>query len=100
VFPVRYELNSYIVFRRNSVFKGLIIPPSFKFTGKERSSHLVATSVVQSGCIVTIRFPRFEQESEVSRDVPTLSPDDKTLPPLSSRSTNARCFLRNSLFRQ
>jgi hypothetical protein len=24
VFPVRYELNSYILFRRNSVFKGLI----------------------------------------------------------------------------
>jgi hypothetical protein len=24
VFPVRYELNSYIFFRRNSVFKGLI----------------------------------------------------------------------------
>jgi hypothetical protein len=23
VFPVRYELNSYILFRRNSVFKGL-----------------------------------------------------------------------------
>jgi hypothetical protein len=23
VFPVRYELNFYIVFRRNSVFKGL-----------------------------------------------------------------------------
>jgi hypothetical protein len=26
VFPVRYELNFYIVFRRNSVFKGLKIP--------------------------------------------------------------------------
>jgi hypothetical protein len=25
VFPVRYELNSYILFRRNSVFKGLIL---------------------------------------------------------------------------
>jgi hypothetical protein len=25
VFPVRYELNSYIIIRRNSVFKGLII---------------------------------------------------------------------------
>jgi hypothetical protein len=24
MFPVRYELNSYIIFRRNSVFKGLI----------------------------------------------------------------------------
>jgi hypothetical protein len=24
VFPVRYELNSYILFGRNSVFKGLI----------------------------------------------------------------------------
>jgi hypothetical protein len=24
VFPVRHELNSYILFRRNSVFKGLI----------------------------------------------------------------------------
>jgi hypothetical protein len=24
MFPVRYELNSYILFRRNSVFKGLI----------------------------------------------------------------------------
>jgi hypothetical protein len=24
MFPVRYELNFYIVFRRNSVFKGLI----------------------------------------------------------------------------
>jgi hypothetical protein len=24
VFPVRYELNLYILFRRNSVFKGLI----------------------------------------------------------------------------
>jgi hypothetical protein len=24
VFPVRYELNSYILFRRNSVFKGLM----------------------------------------------------------------------------
>jgi hypothetical protein len=23
MFPVRYELNSYIIFRRNSVFKGL-----------------------------------------------------------------------------
>jgi hypothetical protein len=23
MFPVRYELNSYILFRRNSVFKGL-----------------------------------------------------------------------------
>jgi hypothetical protein len=23
VFPVRYDLNSYILFRRNSVFKGL-----------------------------------------------------------------------------
>jgi hypothetical protein len=23
VFPVRYELNSYILFRRNSVFKGI-----------------------------------------------------------------------------
>jgi hypothetical protein len=25
VFPVRYELNSYIKFRRNSVFKGLTL---------------------------------------------------------------------------
>jgi hypothetical protein len=25
VFPVRYELNSYILFRRNSAFKGLIL---------------------------------------------------------------------------
>jgi hypothetical protein len=25
MFPVRYELNSYILFRRNSVFKGLMI---------------------------------------------------------------------------
>jgi hypothetical protein len=25
MFPVRYELNSYILFRRNSVFKGLIL---------------------------------------------------------------------------
>jgi hypothetical protein len=24
MFPVRYELNSYILFKRNSVFKGLI----------------------------------------------------------------------------
>jgi hypothetical protein len=24
MFPVRYELNFYILFRRNSVFKGLI----------------------------------------------------------------------------
>jgi hypothetical protein len=24
VFPVRYELNFYILFRRNSVFKGLL----------------------------------------------------------------------------
>jgi hypothetical protein len=24
VFPVRYELNSYILFRRNTVFKGLM----------------------------------------------------------------------------
>jgi hypothetical protein len=24
VFPVRYELNSYILFRRNSVLKGLM----------------------------------------------------------------------------
>jgi hypothetical protein len=24
VFPVRYELDSYILFRRNSVFKGII----------------------------------------------------------------------------
>jgi hypothetical protein len=23
VFPVRYEINSYILFRRNSVYKGL-----------------------------------------------------------------------------
>jgi hypothetical protein len=28
VFPVRYELDSYIVFRRNSVFKGLILGPA------------------------------------------------------------------------
>jgi hypothetical protein len=26
VFPVRYELNFYILFRRNSVFKGLRRP--------------------------------------------------------------------------
>jgi hypothetical protein len=25
MFPVRYELNFYILFRRNSVFKGLIL---------------------------------------------------------------------------
>jgi hypothetical protein len=25
VFPVRYELNSYMLFRRNSVFKELIV---------------------------------------------------------------------------
>jgi hypothetical protein len=29
VVPVRYELNSYIVFRRNSVFKGLICLSSY-----------------------------------------------------------------------
>jgi hypothetical protein len=28
VFPVRYELNSYILFRRISVFKGLKVPCS------------------------------------------------------------------------
>jgi hypothetical protein len=27
VFPVRYELNLYIVFRRKSVFKGLMSSP-------------------------------------------------------------------------
>jgi hypothetical protein len=29
MFSVRYELNSYILFRRNLVFKGLIIFPVF-----------------------------------------------------------------------
>jgi hypothetical protein len=33
VFPVRYELNSYISFRRNSVFKGLSISRQ-KYTRK------------------------------------------------------------------
>jgi hypothetical protein len=27
VFPMRYELNIYMVFRRNSVFKGLKVEP-------------------------------------------------------------------------
>jgi hypothetical protein len=26
VFPVRYKLNLYIIFKRNSVFKGLSVP--------------------------------------------------------------------------
>jgi hypothetical protein len=30
VFPVRYELNSYILFRRNSVFKGLRVKIHWK----------------------------------------------------------------------
>jgi hypothetical protein len=30
VFPVRYELNLYMLFRRNSVFKGLTITFSKK----------------------------------------------------------------------
>jgi hypothetical protein len=34
VFPVRYELNSYILFRRNFVFKGLSIL-SFEATQPE-----------------------------------------------------------------
>jgi hypothetical protein len=33
MFPVRYELNSYIIFRRNSVFKGLIKPNAIKTWG-------------------------------------------------------------------
>jgi hypothetical protein len=30
VFPVRYELNSYILFGRDSVFKGLILVNIYK----------------------------------------------------------------------
>jgi hypothetical protein len=41
VFPVRYELNSYILFRRNSVFKGLIKRKAMKtYWEREADLHL------------------------------------------------------------
>jgi hypothetical protein len=36
VFPVRYELNLYILFRRNSVFKGLIEHHATNTNGAEK----------------------------------------------------------------
>jgi hypothetical protein len=39
VFPVRYELNFYIVFGRNSVFKGLTMDGSHFRRRRESPSH-------------------------------------------------------------
>jgi hypothetical protein len=49
VFPVRYELDSYILFRRNSVFKGL-----------KQVVHIVTTVFLKSkfaGYAVTVHHP-------------------------------------------
>jgi hypothetical protein len=52
VFPVRYELNVYIVLRRNSVFKGLI----FYLNGaNKRYGVLIAGRIVTYLCAWLIR---------------------------------------------
>jgi hypothetical protein len=76
VFPVRYELDSYILFRRNSVFKGLMMKCSFitrqfpadgieliesKYWNSKRThkilAHEVATASHSDGCLFRSLFP-------------------------------------------
>jgi hypothetical protein len=65
MFPVRYGLDFYILFRRNSVFKGLIVPKTVVFRKKGGSKMRVSSfcsSFVRNVCLANKYLASFARD--------------------------------------